>query len=119
VTSLSGDASVEIVTRLVVRTESGKLKWSKFEGTDEYEATSDNFSYYIKSRDDDTAPPYILELWKKTPQSPGPSQVQVGEIVTSGSSPVNQPLARLYDRVRLSILGITDLRDDVLRDLSD
>jgi hypothetical protein len=107
-----------IVERLLERTKTGVLKWDVFQGV-EYTADTENFIYYIKSRDEDDSPPFVLELWKRVPRTTsGNTSVKVAEIVTSSEgSPVNSPLEELYRNVKLVYLGITDLKSDVLRDL--
>ncbi|MQA35664.1 hypothetical protein [Modestobacter roseus] len=115
---LSGEDATEVLRRLHERTEQGQLQWDIWREAVEYQASTENFHYYLKSRDEDDSPPYRLELWKRRTKPTGESDnVKVAEISTTDGAAYNSQLSRLYAAVKLSSIGIRDLKNDVLKDL--
>ena len=114
---LSENEAAVIVERLLDRTKAGTLNWSVFEPSrgKEYVARTKNFTYYVKSRDEDEMAPYVLQLWKNG--RPGSESAKVDEIETGVDGPYNEALSSLYSAAQLLALGIESLKDDILKDL--
>ncbi|NHT17770.1 hypothetical protein [Cellulomonas sp. IC4_254] len=114
--SIDVDDALAIVIRLRQRTTSRNLEWEPWSGGDEYTASSGKYTYYLASRDEDDEPPYRLELWASKDSS-SERRMKVTEIATGYSDVLNDALGQLYTSVKLAILGIDDIKNDVLRDL--
>lgn len=113
---ISSEDAAEVVSRLLDRTRSKGVSWQVWGDTaTEYTTTTSRFHYYVRSRDEDNAAPYILEIWKKTDEG---KAIQLEEIQTREGSAANGPLEALYQAAKLSAFGIESLKRDILDDLS-
>lgn len=117
-TNLSTADAFEIIDALARQSESGRLEWTQFGGSDdEYGASTDRFMYYIGSRDDDGLAPYRLQIWKHQVTPDG--KAMMIEEFESTVDDLRSAIERLYRSARGKALGLDRLKDDILRDLGE
>ena len=93
------------------------MKWDLSSENDEYFSGTSRFRYYIKSRDEDSRPPFRLQVFVVGEES-DPMVLEVtstaedGELVSTFQS--------LYDAAKRAYIGLKNsLPDEVLRDLNE
>jgi hypothetical protein len=113
VSDIPQDDALAIAQRLLKNTEERRLEWTPFIGGYEYEADSRQFTYFVKSVDQDDEAPYRLEVWKKQ----AGRSLKLVEITASFTEPLERPLRELYRAAKSVALNLDGLKNDVLRDL--
>lgn len=124
-TELPEKDALEIVQRLISRTEQGTLEWEIWQqGVYEYFASSPRFRYYAKTRDDDGAAPFVLQIYRSvSPEAPdtgGAAEARpADELYSYPTTAYSEAVERLYAMARGKALGVENLKSDILDDLSD
>ena len=108
--------AIEIVNRLLARTKERKIVWEPYETNVEFYARTEHWDFYIKARDEDDAPPYIIEFWRRSPGG-GRGNVKVANVSTIQMGPGGSSLEELYTLAKAQGLGIDSMKDDILKDL--
>lgn len=107
---------IDIAKRLHLSTQAKKLSWEPYEDEGEYVARTKHFSYYIRPRDSDDAPPYVFQIFRRADN--GASMGMVSEYTTVGqSSEYTTAFMALYMAAKLSAFGIGSLKDEIFKDL--
>jgi len=108
------------VQSLLTRSRDGRATWVRWQESDEFTTETNKFRFFLKARDEDDNPPFILEIWRKTAQADNEiSAVKVNESQAGGSSALGLTLSDLYNAAKGSAYGISDLSKDLLDDLND
>jgi hypothetical protein len=124
VTELSETDALEIVQRLISRTEQGALDWKIWQpGAYEYYATSPRFRYYAKTRDDDGTAPYVIQIYRSNLESAesheGVEPPPTEELHSFPASAYSEAVEHLYRMARGKALNVESLKSDILDDLGD
>src|SRR4051812_32387370 len=116
----SSDPLVDLLRELIDRTRAGKINWVPASGTDGFQFVGSRASVLIRARDEDAAPPYVLELFSGT---------EFVDLLTSDwdepedfngeriPRPWNSDLFRLFLLARRSALRIDELVASLISDI--
>lgn len=91
-----------ILTRVIEATERREIGWEAAALSDSFAATIGDIRFRVRSRDADTAPPYILEFLGQEVPAVSPA------LITGGpADELDSLIERLYRAARQDVVGST------------
>jgi hypothetical protein len=114
---LTDDEVKTILNRLLERTKAGEVEWGLLPGSrEEFAYRTDRFGYFVRTRDGDAQPPYVVEIYAYTddPDVPG---VKIYEAESSAVLSLLLPFEDLYNSAKRSTYDLQDVVSRMLDEL--